>query len=261
MQGFDFTVPPSSNPSPLGRLALFTHPGGRAVNQDALGAVGTGTQVFAVLADGAGGHTGGDYAARFLVDEALLRLTECAPKSPLQLQDLALALNDALLMEQRHQPDCGDMHSTLLIFCVSAQSPRFMWCHCGDSRLYLITPQGVQWHTRDHSLLQCWKDQGLQGDLPEQASVLYSAMGEPSETVQVDVGSLDADLPKGSLFVLASDGFWGAMNEAELYRALTATDTNLQEALHRHGLSLSRRAGPGADNLSALVWLDEGSAA
>ena len=129
---------------------------------------------------------------------------------------------------------------------------KFYIAHVGDSRCYRIRGGGIQQMTRDHSLLEDYKDAKPNMSEDEQRkfphkNVITRALGM-RDTVQVDVST--EDIRDGDLFLLCSDGLTGMVDEKRIREMLKgATDlegavTSLVEAANHAG---------GTDNITVLA--------
>lgn len=123
--------------------------------------------------------------------------------------------------------------------------------HVGDSRVYLVTKDGLEQITRDHSLVQRLVE--LDQLTPEEAvnhhqkNVLYRALGQ-SENIEVD--ALTRRLPPKSKVMLCSDGLWNLVSEQEIIAVIMGHD-NPQEACDKL-VALANTHG-GTDNITAIV--------
>jgi protein phosphatase len=123
--------------------------------------------------------------------------------------------------------------------------------HVGDSRAYLITDDGIEQITRDHSLVQRLIE--LDQLTPEEAAVhpqknvLYRAIGQ-SDNLEVD--ALTRRLPRGSRVLLCSDGLWNQVSE-ELLASTVRSAKTPQEACDRLIALANERGGP--DNITAIL--------
>lgn len=251
-------------PLPL-QVALLTDRGGRAYNEDACGHWQSGATFCAVLADGAGGHGGGDLAARFAVQRLIEGFANQA--SPGLPEPAALAatlhqLNQALRGERQAGSASEHMHCTIVCLLLDLQAGRACWAHAGDSRLYHFRPGRRPEHTRDHSLVQDLVDAGLLAEMDlrrhPQRSELHSALGVAPEELQVaSQGCVVGDAGPGEAFLLCSDGLWEYVDDDALQLALdqAATPSDWLEALAVQ-VRLAAADKPRHDNFSALaVWL------
>ena len=241
---------------------MLSRPGGRERNEDACGHWGRSKPeqegpVCCVMADGAGGHGGGDVAsqtAAATVLGAFAAKPVCEPARVRELIDLA---NRAVVSGQPLSPATRDMRSTLVVWLCDPAQGTAAWGHIGDSRLYCFRAGRLLSCTRDHSLYQSMVDAGMADPAAlrgsPQRNVLIASLGS-FEHFEPDVLADNFLLLAGDAFLMCSDGFWEALGEPEMEAALErAADPQAWIAdLER---SILRKAGPGQDNYSALaVW-------
>jgi PPM family protein phosphatase len=123
--------------------------------------------------------------------------------------------------------------------------------HVGDTRVYLITKDGVEQITRDHSLVQRLIELGQltpeEAAVHPQKNVLYRALGQ-SDNLEVD--ALTRRLPPNSKLMLCSDGLWNMISESEIIE-ITMKHTNPQEACDKL-VALANTHG-GSDNITAIL--------
>jgi PPM family protein phosphatase len=223
--------------------------GHRDSNQDSLGHSSSGPWWCAVLADGAGGHEGGGVASSLAVSSILNSFRACKVPCASQLQVWVRAANDNLLQVQQQRSELADMHTTLVVCLVNQQTRIAVWAHVGDSRIYHFHEERCLSKTRDHSVAQWMAEHKPGHDSPARNS-LYTALGEPQETLQVSISS-PVSLQPGDWLLLCSDGLWEYFNDDEL--GLLGHQLRGQSfyTSHLHELALSRAHGR-ADNLSSL---------
>lgn len=126
----------------------YTDIGGRSHNEDAVCIRQTGeNQFLAVLADGLGGHGGGEIASEIAVET--LENGWKGISSPAVLYDLILQAHRRILSSQT--PVCR-MRSTIV--ALSVGSGHADWAYAGDSRLYQFYNGELVYQTRDHSASQ-----------------------------------------------------------------------------------------------------------
>jgi len=105
--------------------------------------------LLAVLADGMGGHTCGEHASGLAVEgfvEAFHRSTGTLRE---RLKTAALAANDAIAKELKHQPELEGMGTTLLAVGITKDGVE--WINIGDSPLYLWRKNTLKRLNEDHS--------------------------------------------------------------------------------------------------------------
>lgn len=228
--------------------------GDRLENQDALGWRSVGDWLICVLADGAGGHRGGEVASTFAVN-ALLDEFSLAPTAD---SDLLLTIthrvNQGILDLQKSQAGLEDMHSTLCAMVLNQKSGQAIWLHVGDSRVYHFQNEVLASRTKDHSVLQWMADNQPAEPIPAR-NALYTALGEKAEQLQVEISRPCGVLP-GDWFLLCSDGLWEHFTDAELALLGCSLQHDSTCVEHIHHLALTRANGR-ADNLSSiLVFVD-----
>lgn len=244
-------------------LSILSRQGGRNYNEDACGHWHGGDRLCCVVADGAGGHGGGDIASKLVVRHII----EQAASAPLsradEVYDLLLDTNAQLRRHQSESEATKDMHSTVVALFVDLAQSEALWGHAGDSRLYLFRDGQMLTHTRDHSVVQSLVDAGMLS--PEQMrthprrSELQSALGSRPEHLMVSTATRPWMLRPGDRFLLCTDGLWEFVNEAEMSASLErAADpaawlAQLEQLVLRHAAETGK---PGHDNFSGIaVWI------
>ena len=246
------------------RTATLSRPGGRSQNQDACGERRGVHDLCCVVADGAGGHGGGDVASQLVVRH-VVQQSSLAPL--VRVDEVRDLLIDANVLLRRHRSDSHatrDMHSTVVALFVDLARGEALWGHVGDSRLYLFRAGAMLLHTRDHSAVQAMVDAGFL--MPEQIrthprrSELQSALGTEPEDLLVSTATQPWQLVAGDTFLLCSDGLWEYVDEAAMCATLArATEPRgwldaLEELVV---LRAGERGHPQHDNFSAIaVWID-----
>jgi serine/threonine protein phosphatase PrpC len=211
-----------------------------------------------VVADGMGGHALGErasgIAARTVAREALKRILPfllANPDSnsdrPSLLEIMEQAMNAANQAVFTGVPEGGGTTLT----CALLIGEQVVLSHVGDSRAYLITPDGFEQLTRDHSLVQRLQELGqlsaAEAAVHPQRNVLYRAVGQ-GDGLEVDVES--HRLPLGGSLLLCSDGLWGLVPNDRI-QALVRQAPNLQAACE--ALVAAANAAGGPDNITAVM--------
>lgn len=178
----------------------------RSVNQDAYYVDPEGR--FFIVADGMGGHAGGQEASQIAtraIRDHLLEGWSSDEESSSLLKDALLKANQAILQDQRQHPERSDMGTTVVILIFRDEQP---WCaHIGDSRLYRLRGAKLEQITEDHT----WVARAMRvGEItPDQARVhpwrhvLAQCLGR-EELHQIDIQPLQVQ--PGDRLLLCSDG-------------------------------------------------------
>lgn len=184
-----------------------THRGHRSENQDACGHWQDDSWLIGVVADGAGGHAGGRLASSLAVHQ-ILNSFRSAPTAEVQaLRKMVYDVNEVLLARQVKDPSCCDMHSTVVAVILNKKTGCAVRIHAGDSRLYSFDRNGFVLLTEDHSMKNLLRQNDSEVEQITSRHTLYSALGEPSNSLKLDVELLPATSASYSL-MLCTDGFW-----------------------------------------------------
>lgn len=219
----------------------------RANNQDAL----IVEERLWGVADGMGGHKGGEVASAGARD-GLKRVLHGKEPDPKMLRFAVEAVNRRLYLQQKDDPALSGMGTTLTLLW--AASKEVYIAQVGDSRAYLLRDGAFTQITQDHSLVQELVNQGAL--TPEQAqhhpmrNVITRAVGT-DEGVEVDLFTKERRL--GDIWLLCSDGLSGMVEDEDMAQILrtkapeAAADTLLQAALDNGG----------RDNVTFVILKDE----
>jgi serine/threonine protein phosphatase PrpC len=230
--------------------ASVTSAGGRPENQDAVGHRSCGGATCWVLADGLGGHLGGQVASRTAVD-AVLRSFEKHTAAGVHTH--LESANRAVLQGQQTQPELAQMRTTIAALVATGDAAR--WAHCGDSRVYFFRDGAIQDRTLDHSVPQRLVEAGEIGEdqirFHEDRARLLHCLGSREQLTAPEGGMEGAPEP-GDAFLLASDGFWEYVLESEMEQDARASKS-CQAWIDAMEARVKVRAQPDYDNYSAIV--------
>jgi PPM family protein phosphatase len=229
----------------------------RSSNQDAYCIDPEGR--FFIVADGMGGHAGGEEASRIATREiqAYLVANWNSSESTEKLLEKALwRANESILQDQQNHPERADMGTTVV--AVIFRSPDAPWCgHVGDSRLYRLRGSQLEQVTEDHT----WVARAIKvGDITSEEArvhpfrhVLSRCLGR-EDLHQVDVQPLD--VKAGDRLLLCSDGL-----TEELVDQKIANYLHNIPLLDKAALSLVEAAKEegGHDNITVIIVALENS--
>lgn len=224
---------------PAGILSAFRTDVGkvRANNQDAL-IVSEKLRLYGV-ADGMGGHKGGEVASTSARDD-LLRELEGKTPSVAALSGAIEEVNRQIYHQQEHDDAMTGMGTTLSVLWMS---DNFVYIgHVGDSRVYLLRDGEFKQMTLDHSLVEQLVREGVLTEEEAQnhpmRNIITRAIGT-DESVEVDV--VVEERRKGDLWLACSDGLHGLVDDRQMRDALRqyapekAADVLLKAALDAGG--------------------------
>jgi PPM family protein phosphatase len=242
-------------------IASRSEVGARSRNEDYLqhGALDAGW--YAVLSDGAGGHSNGAVAAdlvvRMVAHELGSQLNKQRRPAP-ALDEVAHVANDALNRQQHGLKGQKRMHATLVMLWIGKDTQQAIWSHVGDSRLYLLRQGRVAQVTRDDSVVQTLVDAGLiaphEARSHSQRNQLIAAMGS-DEPIEPHLSDPEFRVQDGDAFLLCSDGWYDRLDEVDIEHCLTEAES-AEGWLDGMQALVQERQRPNQDNFSAVaVWV------
>lgn len=238
--------------------------GQRSSNEDRVALCRDGARWLAVLADGAGGHSGGAEAAHRAVAHVQHALRSRAARFDADALTHAVLATHRQVVEAQHSgAGPRGMHTTLVVLWIDAGAGQALWSHVGDSRLYVVRRGALRQLTSDDSVVQRMVDAGI---LTVQQALVHPFKNQLVSALGIE-GDIEPHTPRaavrlepGDAFLLASDGWWGALNEAAILGSLADADSPDEWLATMQGAIESLRQ-PRQDNFSAIaawVGLEEG---
>lgn len=235
-------------------VALRTNIGKlRQTNQDAL-ISSPGDSLWGV-ADGMGGHNGGETASTGARDGLLEQL---AGKTPEQgaLRTAIGAVNRSLFLRQKEDESLSGMGTTLTVLWVSDQCVYIG--HVGDSRAYRLRDGEFKQMTEDHSVVAELLRSGML--TPEQAAnhpmrnVITRAVGT-EDGIEIDL--MCEERRPGDVWLVCSDGLHGMVTDEKMAEIIK--NNKLEKAADK--LIAAALDGGGRDNISLVLLQDKGDGA
>jgi serine/threonine protein phosphatase PrpC len=206
-----------------------------------------------VVADGLGGHNGGELASKTAAGIVLESFGGNPDLSAIALESHIASAQEAILKLQQQDSVVAQMRTTLVVLI--SDSRQALWAHVGDSRLYRFQSRGLVTQTEDHSVPQSLVKAGeispdqIRGHADRNR--LLRSLGEPGPA-RPSVLAEPALLCDTDAFLLCTDGFWQYVYELEMLADLVAS-ASPEEWLDRAASRLLTRAQGEYDNYSALA--------
>lgn len=166
------------------------------------------------VADGVSGNAGGGEAAEMTVRNVTTDYYATPDTwEPLSALDKVLmAANRWLIAQANANRDMAGMATTLSLLLLRGQ--RYYVAHVGDTRVYLYRDRQLKLLTTDH----VW-------DRPDMRHVLKRAVGL-DQHLSVDFS--EGELRVNDVFMVMSDGVWGALDEMSIQKLLLLYDDPAQ---------------------------------
>ncbi|NMD37890.1 MAG: Stp1/IreP family PP2C-type Ser/Thr phosphatase [Christensenellaceae bacterium] len=218
----------------------------RKANQDAI----IIKDDFCAVADGMGGHLGGEVASKTAIE--ILNSNNGFVPDENSIKALFKKINLYVYNEQLQNEGLKGMGTTLT--ALWRTNKKIFIGHVGDSRCYLIRKKQIKQITKDHSYVADLINLGIitneQARFHPYRNVINRAIGIKDD-VEVDVVSID--YKKRDIFLLCSDGLNSMINDETILNIVLKNKTkNIANVLVDEAL----KAG-GKDNVSVVVALVE----
>ena len=213
--------------------------------------------IVCVLADGMGGHAGGDVAANLVVKVFADEILSKDLPYHRQFANILDRANRAIENRIETDPALFGMGSTLV--CAEIINDQIYWVSVGDSLLLHASNSEVKRLNADHSIAARLDKAAERGDITwEEAknsksrNALLSALtGEPIS--RVDISRMPVQLKHGDFLLLASDGI-ETLNQAEILEILAANTNEQPDLIIPEILeSIERKQRGNQDNATIIL--------
>ena len=214
-----------------------------------------------VVADGMGGHAGGELASRMAISDLIkqvmarpdwiFRIDDTVASDATQRSERRFKTVNKLLIDQgRNDPALRGMGTTMTTARTLGRHLQIV--HVGDSRAYLLREGRLHRLTRDHTYVQLLVDTGQLSEEDAARSharhLLVNALGGSSDEVAVDVDQVQ--LADGDRVLLCSDGLSDLVEDDAIRQALI--DCPQAAAACQSLVDLALEHG-GRDNITVIV--------
>lgn len=209
-----------------------------------------------VIADGMGGHKGGQFASAIAVESVRAAYLASEANSPdAALVEALQIAHQAIQDFAREHPEVEGMGTT----CIAAvvRGSELTYAHIGDSRLYLVRNGAITQLTEDQTVVSKLVHQGLlsreeAADHPDRG-VLTAALGIGAG-VAAEVPETPLSLEPGDVVLMCTDGLHDLINDREL----AAAAANFPSAACLELIELAKSRG-GFDNMTVQILKFEGA--
>lgn len=227
-----------------------SYQGGRKYNEDSVRCLSENDMCVVVVADGLGGHGGGQIASAIVADLLANSFLEDPALDTAHVLDLFERANEEVV---KAQTPSQKMKSTVAALFIHGWS--LIWGHVGDTRLYHFKDGVLISQTLDHSVSQMAV---LAGEITAEQirhhadrSRVLRAFGM-EEGFRAELSPVQTPPPGFHAFLLCTDGFWEYIWETEMELDLAKSSSPgdwLQNMMYR----LARRVPQDHDNFSAAA--------
>lgn len=250
-----------------GRLGVSQTPGDREYQEDDFGVIdglssdaGARNHVVLVLADGMGGHAGGDVASRTVVrgfieayqDYSITKTRAGA------LEESLHSANRALAQGKDESPELDGMGATLV--AVAFEGHELVWISVGDSPLWIFGEAGLKRLNQDHSvggvlkdLVELGKISQEEADADTGKNALRSAV-DGDEIELIDGPSPPFRASRDDIVLLASDGIQSLSEEEIRIVIEDLCKSGTQQIADALMKAVLAKELPGQDNTTIMVF-------
>jgi len=214
--------------------------------------IGSTDQNVLAVADGLGGHEGGERASALALRSLIRTLSEAAPRDESSIRDglrkaLEAGEKEVTTAATRGEPRMG---TTLTVACL--RWPQLHLAHVGDSRCYLLRGSRLEQLTEDHTVANEMVRNGVieeeRAESTKWQHVLHKAVGGGSPMGEPQLRSVE--LRGGDMLLLCTDGLTKHLDDEAIGDRLIAVRG--PEAAAHHLVNMALQDG-GHDNVTAVV--------
>ena len=208
--------------------------------------------ILMVLADGMGGHSGGEIASRLAVETVMHKYYRDDDENiPASLTRAFLDANESVIAKGESDVKLRGMGSTLT--AAVFKGGRMFFAHVGDSRGYSIVNDTMSQFTEDHSFVASLVKAGAikpeeAKDHPE-SNIITRAIGM-SRDLTIDAPPSGLKLHRGQQILLCCDGLWGVVPEEEI---LAVVKMHPEPETASQKLVELANANGGPDNITVVI--------
>lgn len=204
-----------------------------------------------IVADGMGGHRGGDHASRLAIETAALEFS----KQQKAHSEISYALGQAMseaakaVFEAGHGEEAlWGMGTTLSALHITDGVAHIV--HIGDTRIYCLREHELIQLTSDHSLVNEQVQAGIISEEEARVSplrnIITRALGQ-SKVIFADQFSWP--LKEGDVFLLCSDGLTTMVSDQKIAKILTSFEVDLSAEM----LIKEANNNGGEDNITVII--------
>ncbi len=215
-----------------------------------------------IVADGMGGHAGGDVASQLAVETIHQYIADHAPSTDQSksvdcaaiIQSAVVQANATIRQRAKAEPALKGMGTTVvLVFMPNTNDENTFIAHVGDSRAYLIRDKNFTALTRDHTLLEERIQVGL---LPRSTPASHQLGHVLTRGVGVE-STVDPEIAQHIFqptdeILLCSDGLNKMMNDDQIFGVLQKNPARTGQEKCQTLIDEANRLG-GKDNTTAIL--------
>ena len=234
------------------RVSGNTHTGmARSQNEDAYG-IFPDLSLY-IIADGLGGHAGGEVASKMAVDIIISEIASASPATA-DMQSIIewaiQAANSSILLKAEKDHKLQGMGTTVVV--VAIRTDKAIVAHVGDSRAYLIRDNIITQITRDHTVVEEYVRIGLLTNKDALYHPSRHMLARAVGTEGVAVADIESvSLQKGDTLLLCTDGLTNMLPDKEILQTVCELRPDAENITGRL-IELANNSG-GIDNITVIT--------
>ena len=203
-----------------------------------------------LVADGMGGHKAGDHASRETVEIMVEQIGYCELEDRKEILRSALeAANQRVYSDARHSVELEGMGTTVV--AATLDKDRLLVMNVGDSRLYVVSQEGIRQITVDHSLVEEMVQKGVltreKARIHPKKNIITKAVGVMAS---VEPDFFELELKAGDRILLCSDGLSNMLEDEEISLIINSVGPLEEKAKM---LVDAANGNGGKDNISVIL--------
>lgn len=203
---------------------------------------------WCVVADGMGGHNGGEVASRYAIEVIRANLRQQSFGIDILLKNAITKANSVIYNMSVDDPTLEGMGTTVVLCYFEGDSVYI--AHVGDSRAYHLSEDGLQQVTNDHSIVQQLIESGTitprEAKTHPQKNLITRAIGTES-TIDIDICRVG--IKKGDYILLCTDGLTSFVSDDEIEAVIKTHE--LDDAVSEL-VNMANSKG-GTDNITIIL--------
>lgn len=228
----------------------------RANNQDSFGSAKNSWGEIYIVADGMGGHKGGEVASQMTVSHITDSFKQADKNvKPVEFLEKSIQKANQLVVKKGKENKALEGMGTTIV-CILMTGNISHIAHVGDSRLYIFRYNKPYFVTKDHSVVQDLLDKGLitakEAENHPNKNKILQAIGTGNITPSITIEKLY----KGDSILLCSDGLTGEVKVNNIHSVIKMNEP----VVATERLIARANKNGGSDNITAIVIkVDKGS--
>lgn len=235
------------------RIEGYSDKGGREYNEDNILILESEQGCCVAVADGLGGHGGGDIASGLAIDAVADVMGDAFKKVRDKNDALKKCFEQANESVMNRQTTACNMKTTLAVLAIDGEKVK--WAHLGDTRIYHFVDKKQAFCTFDHSVSRmAVLAREIEMDeirFHKDRSKLLKVIGRDGQTPP-ELGDCVINDGRDHVFLLCTDGFWEYVTEDEMESTLARSYTPGEWLLMMRNI-LEKKVKNGNDNNSAIA--------